>query len=120
MAPVERSEPNERLAQLMTLLPILTCMSSDSTQTSSPRSPSQRDRVDTHRSPVTKLVALELLDADAPLTEADLRERTLLPAQEVRLALADLKSRGLCTARDHRVDGEIEGYVLSLSADSGS
>ena len=65
---------------------------------------------------VAELVFRELIEADAPLTESELHERTLLPDAEVREALAELESRGLCTVR-RGTDREPRRYVATFPSD---
>lgn len=68
---------------------------------------------------VAELVFRELLEAEAALAEPDLRERTLLPAVEVRQALAELESRGLCSVR-RRTDHERRRYVATFPPEPGA
>jgi len=68
---------------------------------------------------VAELVLRELLEAETALTEPDLRDRTLLPGAEVREALSELASRGLCTVRRRRTDHEPRRYVATLPTDPG-
>jgi len=79
----------------------------------------RRDTGQNDPSLVAELVFRELVEADAALSEAELRERTLLPAAEVRAALAELDDRGLCTTRRRTTDNGPRRYVASLPADAG-
>jgi transcription initiation factor IIE alpha subunit len=85
------------------------------------RTPVRKRRDTTGGSPslVAELVLRELLESDAPLTEGDLNERTLLPESEVREALAELEARNLCTARRRRTDREARRYVASFPSGTG-
>ncbi len=67
---------------------------------------------------VAELVFRELVEAEAALTESELRERTLLPGAEVHEALAELDSRGLCTARRRTTDHASRRYVATFPTDS--
>jgi hypothetical protein len=63
---------------------------------------------------VAELVFRELVEAEAALAEAELRERTLLPGAEVHEALAELESRGLCTARRRTTDRGPRRYAATF------
>lgn len=78
-------------------------------------SPSSPESDNGYRKHVAKLVYSELLEANAPLTIEDLLERTLLPAPEVKAAIAALRSRGLCTARHRDTDRRPARYVATNS-----
>lgn len=79
----------------------------------------RRDAAGEPPSLVAELVLRELLESDAPLTEGDLNERTLLPESEVREALTELQARGLCTARRRGSDREARRYVVSFPSETG-
>lgn len=63
---------------------------------------------------VAELVFRELVEADRALAEPELHERTLLPEGEVREALSELESRGLCSVRRRRTDHGSRRYVATF------
>jgi DNA-binding GntR family transcriptional regulator len=68
---------------------------------------------------VAELVFRELVEAGTALTEAELRERTLLPEGEVGEALSELDARGLCTARRRGTDRGPTRYVATFPPEPG-
>ena len=68
---------------------------------------------------VAELVFRELIEAETGLTEDELRERTLLPGGEVREAISELDTRGLCATEWGHGDDERRRYVASFPAGSG-
>ena len=72
---------------------------------------SRRETTQGTPSLVAELVFRELVESEEPLTEAELRERTLLPEPEVHEALSELGSRGLCTVRRRTTDHAPRRYV---------
>lgn len=98
-------------------------MSTDSVPTENRTSGSVRARRDTPRddpSLVAELVFRELVEADAALTEPEIRERTLLPESEVREALSELDSRGLCSVRRRTADHAPRRYDARFPPETGS
>ena len=69
---------------------------------------------------VAELVFRELVEAEAALTESELRERTLLPGAEVHEALAELDSRGLCAVRRRTTDHAPRRYVATFPTGSSA
>lgn len=97
-------------------------MSTDSVPTENRTNGSVRVRRDTPRdapSLVAELVFRELVEADTALTEPELRERTLLPESEVREALSELDSRGLCSVRRRTADRGTRRYAATFPPEIG-
>jgi transcription initiation factor IIE alpha subunit len=98
-------------------------MSTDSVPTENRTSGSVRARRDTSRdapSLIAELVFRELVEADAALTEPEIRERTLLPESEVSEALSELDSRGLCSVRRRTTDHAPRRYDARFPPEIGS
>lgn len=68
---------------------------------------------------VAELVFRELIEAGEALTEPEIRERTLLPDAEVREGIAELASKGLCTARRRTTEHAPRRYVPTFPTDAG-
>jgi DNA-binding GntR family transcriptional regulator len=69
---------------------------------------------------IAELVFRELVEADEALTESEIRERTLLPGAEIREALSELASRGLCTARRRTTDHAPRRYAPAFPTNLGA
>lgn len=75
-----------------------------------PADPAVRERL-AELPPSAKLVA-RTLTADGPLSQADIAERSLLPARTVRYGLDSLEDAQLLAARPSLEDARKQVYVL--------
>ena len=74
-------------------------------------------RDDDTSSLIAELVFRELAEAEEALTESEIHERTLLPGAEVREAISELASKGLCTARRRTTEHAPRRYVSTFPPD---
>lgn len=80
----------------------------------------RRDTSDDGPSLVAELVFRELIESDEALTEPEIRERTLLPGAEVRGAISELTSKGLCTTRRRPTEHAPRRYVPTFPPNPGA
>ncbi|RBI63696.1 ArsR family transcriptional regulator [halophilic archaeon] len=85
-------------------------MSTTTTNDSTESSPDFRERL-RELPPSAKLVA-KVLETDAPLTQGELAEESLLPDRTVRYALNRLEEVDLVTSRHSFRDARKQVYIL--------
>lgn len=91
-------------------------MSRSESATDGPRREATRRR---ERSPIdvslgARLVLLELLDEEQPLSRRELRTRTLLPGESVRQAVSELVATDLVTEYPPENDRDCRQYGVAM------